>query len=153
MPAPRAASLGRAPIEPRTLFACRLVYVANPTSPYALACGRRMKWSSIKIMDRQLTNEDRDARSDASASANMPPVVRRRVQSVSAASIGALAIGALALGAIAIGALGIGRAAVGALSVTRSRVRSLAVEDLDVGRLHVRELVIDRELAGSRRNH
>jgi hypothetical protein len=41
--------------------------------------------------------------------------------------------------------------AIGALALKRGRVRSLAVEELHVGRLHIRELVIDREVRGSSR--
>ena len=151
MPAPRAArSVQHRSNTLHLLLLVRFETKEGLAGPYALACGRRTEWSSIKIMDRRLTNEPSDAQSDTSA--HMQSVMRRRVQSMSAASIGALAIGAVAFGAMAIGALGIGRAAVGALSLKRGRVRSLAVEDLDVGRLHVRELVIDRELAGSHRD-
>jgi hypothetical protein len=58
-----------------------------------LAGGRCAGSSSIEIMDHRLTNEHSDARSETSA--QMPSVVRRRVQSIPAASIGALAIGAV----------------------------------------------------------
>jgi hypothetical protein len=66
------------------------------------------------------------------------------------AAAGALAIGALAIGALAIGALAIGRLSIGGLALKRGRARSVVLEELDVGRLHVRELVIDSEAGGRR---
>jgi hypothetical protein len=74
-------------------------------------------------------------------------------QPVRSVAAGALAVGALAVGATAVGALAIGRLAIGALALRRGRVRSLEVEELTVGRLHIRELVIDRdETAGGAAN-
>jgi hypothetical protein len=58
-------------------------------------------------------------------------------------AVAALAIGAFATGALAVGALAIGRLAVGALSLRRGHVRSFVVDDLEVGRLRVRELVVE----------
>ena len=57
------------------------------------------------------------------------------LQSVGAASIGALALGAVSMGAGAIGAL-----AVGKLAIKRGTVGSLRIEELTVGRLQVDEL-------------
>ena len=63
--------------------------------------------------------------------------------SVRAVALGAVAVGACALGAAAIGALAIGRLAVGALRLRRGRAGVLDVEVLRIGRLHVRELIVD----------
>jgi hypothetical protein len=54
--------------------------------------------------------------------------------------LGALAVGASAAGAVAIGAL-----AIRALAVKRGRIGRLDIEDLEVGRLHVREMVVEQE--------
>jgi len=69
------------------------------------------------------------------------PAVTRR-----STSAGAMAVGALALGAFAIGVLAIGRLAIGALRLKSGHARSLTVDNLQVGRLHVRDLIVDREL-------
>jgi len=81
--------------------------------------------------------DTRESRSELLRTQSVPPV--------RSAAAGALAIGALAVGATAVGALAIGRLAVGALALRRGRVRSLEVDELTVGRLHIRELVIDRD--------
>jgi hypothetical protein len=67
-------------------------------------------------------------------------------RSTGAGAIGALAVGACAFGAIAIGAIAIGRLAIGGMAVRRGRIRTLTVDELRIGRLHVRELVIDTGL-------
>jgi quinol monooxygenase YgiN len=61
-----------------------------------------------------------------------------------ALAIGACAVGAVAVGAVAIGAVAIGRLALGALTLQHGRIRSLLLEEVSVGRLKVRELVVDR---------
>jgi hypothetical protein len=106
-------------------------------------CERHTGCSSIKIMDGRPTNEHVEERSNASA--RVKSAVRAPAESIRAASVGAAAIGALAIGAAAIGALAIGRVLVGTLRLKRGHVRALTVENLIVGRLHIRELVIDRE--------
>ena len=64
-------------------------------------------------------------------------------QATKAQAIGGLAIGALAVGAVAIGAFAIGRLVIGRLTIRRTRLGVLEIDDLRVGRLHVRELVVD----------
>ena len=51
----------------------------------------------------------------------------------------------VAVATSAIGALAIGAVAIGALSLKRGKIESLTIEDLEVGRLRVRELIIDNE--------
>lgn len=65
--------------------------------------------------------------------------VRRQV------ALRAAATGALALGACAIGAFAVGRLAIGVLSVKSGRLRNLAVGDVEIGRLAVRELVLEQQ--------
>ena len=59
-------------------------------------------------------------------------------------ALGAMATGAMAIGAFAVGAFAIGRLAIGALTLRHGRVRNLSLEEVSVGRLEVRELVVDR---------
>ena len=66
-------------------------------------------------------------------------------KAVKAQAIGSLAIGALAVGAVAIGALAIGRLVIGRLTIRRARLGVLEMDELRVGRLHVRELVVDEK--------
>ena len=80
-----------------------------------------------------------------SASQMSLPVVRKSAQSVPALSAGAVALGAIAFGATALGALAVGRLAIGALALRLGRVRSLEIDELREGRLHIRELVVDRD--------
>jgi hypothetical protein len=56
----------------------------------------------------------------------------------------AAATGGLALGAFAVGALAIGRLAIGAIAIRRGVVRTLRIDEVDIGRLGVRELVVER---------
>jgi quinol monooxygenase YgiN len=62
-----------------------------------------------------------------------------------ALAVGACAVGALALGACAIGALAVGRLAIGGVSVRRGWLQKLAVEDVEIGRLAVRQLVVEQQ--------
>jgi len=76
------------------------------------------------------------------------PLQHRRTKAVGAVaggavSVGAVAFGACAMGATAIGALAIGRIAIGFLGLRRGRIKTLRVDEMTIGRLHVRELVID----------
>ena len=63
----------------------------------------------------------------------------RGATALGSTSLGAAATGAAALGAVAIGALAIRR-----LAVKRGKVGHLTIEDLEVGRLRVRELVVEQ---------
>ncbi len=68
-----------------------------------------------------------------------------RPPSARTAAFGALAIGALAFGATAIGACAIGRLAIRALAVKHGRAASVVIDELTVGRLRVRELLVERD--------
>jgi heme-degrading monooxygenase HmoA len=59
-------------------------------------------------------------------------------------ALGAAATGAVALGAFAVGALAIGSLAIGAIAVKRAVVRKLSIEDVTIGRLNVRELLVQQ---------
>jgi hypothetical protein len=61
------------------------------------------------------------------------------------AAIEATGIGTMGGSATAIGALAIGALAIRAFTVKRGRIERLNNEELRVGRLHVRELVIEQE--------
>jgi hypothetical protein len=70
--------------------------------------------------------------------------VRNGARGPARVAAGAAAIGALAVGAYAIGAMAIGRLAIGSLALRRGWVRTLSIDDVAIGRLGVRELVVDR---------
>ena len=59
----------------------------------------------------------------------------------------AVAIGAAAIGALAIGFLAIGKLRIGQLRVIRGTYDQLEVETLNVGRLTVKDLVIEHDNA------
>ena len=67
----------------------------------------------------------------------------RAAAAVTAIATSAAATGAVAIGACAIGALAIGRLAIGYLAMRRARIETLAIENVIIGRLGVRDLVID----------
>ena len=62
---------------------------------------------------------------------------------VTAIATSAAATGAVAVGACAIGALAIGRLAIGYLTMRRARLETLSIENVIIGRLGVRDMVID----------
>jgi quinol monooxygenase YgiN len=62
---------------------------------------------------------------------------------VTAIATSAAATGAVAVGACAIGALAIGRLAIGYLTMRRARLETLSIENVVIGRLGVRDMVID----------
>jgi hypothetical protein len=51
----------------------------------------------------------------------------------------------LALGACPIGALAVGRLAIGVLSIKRGWFRKRAVEEVEIGRMAVRQFVIEQQ--------
>jgi len=67
----------------------------------------------------------------------------RPAGAVTAIATRAAATGALAIGACAIGALAIGRLAIGYLAMRRARLETLSIENVIIGRLGVRDLIID----------
>jgi quinol monooxygenase YgiN len=62
---------------------------------------------------------------------------------VTAIATRAAATGAVAIGAYAIGALAIGRLAIGYLAMRRARLETLSIENVIIGRLGVRDMIID----------
>jgi hypothetical protein len=116
-----------------------------------------------------------NARNPAGAAVNAPPLTddtddgvparpagrgmdRRAARAVGAQAFGAQAFGATtAAGAVAVGALSVGALAIGALAIRRLRVRdahlhAVEIDDLSVGRLRVRELIVeDERYAGKER--
>ena len=62
-----------------------------------------------------------------------------------ATGLGWTGLGALAVGAMAAGAVAIGGLAIRARAVKRGRSECLDREELEVGRLHVRELLVEQE--------
>jgi quinol monooxygenase YgiN len=62
---------------------------------------------------------------------------------VTAIATRAAASGAVAIGACAIGALALGRLAIGYLAMRRARIETLAIENVIIGRLGVRDLIVD----------
>ena len=62
---------------------------------------------------------------------------------IGAQAIGGLAIGAFAVGAVAIATLALGRLIIGRVAIRHTRLGVVDVDELRVGRLHVREQVLD----------
>jgi quinol monooxygenase YgiN len=62
---------------------------------------------------------------------------------VTAIATRAAATGVVAIGAYAIGALAIGRLAIGYLAMRRARLETLSIENVIIGRLGVRDMIID----------
>jgi hypothetical protein len=71
------------------------------------------------------------------------PATAIGAHAIGAQGIGGLAIGALAVGAVAVGTLALGRLIIGRLTVRRTRLGVVEIDELRVGRLHLRELVVD----------
>jgi PPOX class probable F420-dependent enzyme len=65
-------------------------------------------------------------------------------------ALGQMSAGAMAAGAAAFGAVAIGALAIRALAVKRGKIGHLSIDELEVGRLRVREPVIEEERSATR---